>query len=62
LVESSPHDFFWGRGVDGTGENQLGVLLMRLRSELASSHAAVPLNGVAGPERGLRELAAAGGP
>ncbi|KAK9807042.1 hypothetical protein WJX72_011769 [[Myrmecia] bisecta] len=34
LVESSPHDFFWGKGVDGTGSNHLGQLLMRLRSEL----------------------------
>ena len=32
LVEASPHDFFWGRGVDGTGENHLGHLLMQVIS------------------------------
>ena len=34
LVENSPHDFFWGRGFDGTGQNQLGRLLEELREEL----------------------------
>lgn len=37
LVESSPHDFFWGRGVDHTGSNHLGALLMRVRTELLAS-------------------------
>lgn len=37
LVESSPHDFFWGRGIDGTGSNHLGQLLMTIRHELSSS-------------------------
>lgn len=36
LVESSPHDFFWGRGVDGSGANHLGILLMSIRSELSA--------------------------
>ncbi|WPT17708.1 Riboflavin biosynthesis protein PYRR [Picochlorum sp. SENEW3] len=36
LVESSPHDFFWGRGIDGTGSNHLGKLLMTIRDELSS--------------------------
>ncbi|KAK9837095.1 hypothetical protein WJX81_002479 [Elliptochloris bilobata] len=36
LVEASPHDYFWGRGVDGSGANHLGALLMRLRDELAA--------------------------
>ena len=34
LVEASPHDFFWGRGVDGSGANHLGTLLMSIRDEL----------------------------
>ena len=34
LVEASPHDFFWGRGVDGLGCNHLGTLLMSVRQEL----------------------------
>ena len=34
IVEASPHDFFWGAGFDGSGANQLGRLLMRLRTEL----------------------------
>jgi diaminohydroxyphosphoribosylaminopyrimidine deaminase/5-amino-6-(5-phosphoribosylamino)uracil reductase len=34
LVEASPHDFFWGRGVDGSGFNHLGMLLMSVRKEL----------------------------
>ena len=33
LVEASPHDFFWGRGVDGSGFNHLGMLLMSVREE-----------------------------
>jgi predicted NAD-dependent protein-ADP-ribosyltransferase YbiA (DUF1768 family) len=37
LTEASPHDFFWGSGVDGTGSNYLGRLLMRLRSELLAA-------------------------
>ena len=37
LVEASPHDYFWGRGVDGSGANHLGMLLMRLRDELAAA-------------------------
>jgi len=34
LVENSPRDFFWGCGGDGTGRNELGKLLMRVRREL----------------------------
>ncbi|MGB4834027.1 MAG: histidine phosphatase family protein [Candidatus Moraniibacteriota bacterium] len=34
LVEDSPEDGFWGRGPDGRGENHLGRLWMKLRSEL----------------------------
>ncbi|KAG8220626.1 DUF1768-domain-containing protein [Butyriboletus roseoflavus] len=34
LVEDSPRDWFWGVGADGTGNNELGKALMRLRGEL----------------------------
>ena len=34
LFEDSPKDYFWGAGADRTGNNQLGILLMDLRSEL----------------------------
>eukprot|EP00884_Botryococcus_braunii_P000245 jgi/Botrbrau1/10220/Bobra.0362s0010.1 len=63
LVESSPHDFFWGRGVDGSGANQLGHLLTRVRDELGASRGAVPPS-VPPQQNGphVRELAAAGGP
>ncbi len=36
LVEDSPRDYYWGCGADGSGCNQLGKLLMRVRSELSS--------------------------
>ena len=29
-------DYFWGTGADGSGENQMGKLWMKLREELAS--------------------------
>lgn len=34
LVEDSPCDYFWGCGADKSGENHLGKILMRVRSEL----------------------------
>ena len=34
IAEDSPVDAFWGRGKDGSGENQLGKLWMKIRSEL----------------------------
>jgi ribA/ribD-fused uncharacterized protein len=34
LVESSPFDYFWACGQDGTGQNRLGQLLMLVRQEL----------------------------
>jgi ribA/ribD-fused uncharacterized protein len=34
LEEAAPTDFYWGVGRDGTGQNKLGRLLMRIRSEL----------------------------
>lgn len=34
IVEDSPIDWYWGCGKDGTGRNQLGKTLMRIRTEL----------------------------
>jgi ribA/ribD-fused uncharacterized protein len=34
LVERADHDSFWGDGKDRKGHNNLGKLLMKLRSEL----------------------------
>ncbi|MDD4912641.1 MAG: NADAR family protein [Sideroxydans sp.] len=34
LIESSPFDYFWAAGQDGTGKNRLGFLLMQVRSEI----------------------------
>jgi ribA/ribD-fused uncharacterized protein len=34
LVESAPTDTYWGVGRDGTGQNKLGKILMRIRDEL----------------------------
>ena len=58
LVEASPHDAFWGSGRDGAGQNMLGVLLMRLRAELAAELDA----GADGADaaQGVTERAAAG--
>jgi N-glycosidase YbiA len=33
-VEDSPVDYFWGCGIDRSGQNQLGQILMQVRSEL----------------------------
>lgn len=37
LVEDSPKDSFWGRGPDWKGQNHLGRLWMKLRSELQAA-------------------------
>ncbi|KAJ3319566.1 hypothetical protein HDV06_006214 [Boothiomyces sp. JEL0866] len=34
LVEHTRNDSYWGDGGNGTGNNRLGILLMKLRSEL----------------------------
>lgn len=36
IIENSPTDCFWGCGVDRDGENHLGRILMRVRSELCA--------------------------
>jgi ribA/ribD-fused uncharacterized protein len=33
IVEDSPTDYFWGVGADGSGQNMLGKLWMKLRDE-----------------------------
>jgi N-glycosidase YbiA len=34
IIEDSPVDYFWGCGIDRTGLNHLGRILMRVRAEL----------------------------
>jgi ribA/ribD-fused uncharacterized protein len=34
LIEDSPYDSYWGCGVDGTGKNVLGQVLMEVRDTL----------------------------
>jgi ribA/ribD-fused uncharacterized protein len=34
LIENAPDDFYWGCGADGTGQNNLGKILMEVRSIL----------------------------
>eukprot|EP00891_Asterochloris_glomerata_P009033 jgi/Astpho2/9033/fgenesh1_pm.00133_%23_32_t len=58
VVESSPNDFYWGRGIDGTGSNLLGKLLMRVRSELQQAEkllSTVTTNGTAAQPQRLQE-------
>ena len=33
IEEDSPTDYFWGVGADGTGQNQLGRLWIKIREE-----------------------------
>lgn len=34
IVENSPVDYYWGCGKDGSGKNQLGLILMEVREIL----------------------------
>ncbi|MDA8597204.1 NADAR family protein [Candidatus Pacebacteria bacterium] len=34
IVENSPTDYYWGIGEDGSGQNHLGKIWMKLRAEL----------------------------
>ena len=36
IVEDSPVDYFWGCGIDRSGQNQLGQILMQVRANLTS--------------------------
>ena len=36
LIEHTRNDRYWADGGDGSGKNRLGILLMRLRAELAA--------------------------
>ncbi|KAL6779588.1 RFD2 [Auxenochlorella protothecoides x Auxenochlorella symbiontica] len=45
LQEDAPHDYFWGRGLTGTGNNMLGRLLVQVRSELRAAGREGLLNG-----------------
>jgi predicted NAD-dependent protein-ADP-ribosyltransferase YbiA (DUF1768 family) len=33
-VENSPIDYYWGCGADGSGKNNLGLILMEVREIL----------------------------
>jgi N-glycosidase YbiA len=37
LIESSPYDYYWAAGQDGSGLNRLGHLLVQVRTELRTS-------------------------
>ena len=37
LIESSPYDYYWGCGGDGSGKNRLGKILMEVRTFLKPS-------------------------
>ena len=34
IVENAPNDYYWGCGKDGSGKNQLGLILMQVRDIL----------------------------
>jgi ribA/ribD-fused uncharacterized protein len=36
IVKHTENDAYWGDGGDGSGENRLGQILMRVREELRS--------------------------
>jgi len=38
IVEDSPKDDYWGCGANGTGQNQLGKILMSVRQEIRLMH------------------------
>jgi len=40
LAEAAPNDYYWSIGAEGSGQNKLGLLLMRIRAELREEAAA----------------------
>lgn len=34
LIEAAPGDYYWGCGVEGSGQNRLGQILMEIRAAL----------------------------
>ena len=42
LVENAPRDSYWGSGADGSGQNKLGQVLMRVRALLRSREVEQP--------------------
>jgi len=34
IIEDAPNDYYWGCGKDGSGQNQLGKTLMKVRRQL----------------------------
>jgi len=43
IEEDSAKDYYWGTGADGSGQNKLGKMLMRLRDELRETEGAKPV-------------------
>jgi N-glycosidase YbiA len=37
IVENAPQDYYWGCGGDGSGQNRLGEILMKVRTMLGNS-------------------------
>lgn len=37
IVENTSNDYYWGCGIDGSGKNMLGVILMEVRDKLKLS-------------------------
>ncbi|WP_221934358.1 NADAR family protein [Aliiglaciecola sp. M165] len=44
IIEASPADYFWGEGKDGSGRNELGKILMEVRSSLATQTKTKPIS------------------
>ncbi len=40
LIEASPMSRYWGAGCDGTGQNRLGEILMKIRGEICEDRIA----------------------
>lgn len=53
--QHTPRDRYWGDGGDGTGRNQLGKTLMRVREEIKASASGVATDAT-GPSSHAREL------